>query len=303
MTATPRGTRLLIRKLTKYRIWEKLLYERLGEPLHLNLASVFVAVFGGLKAKVKWDLVLRPYYAYGVLHAAEQALQHRLNRVTVVELGVANGEGLLNLCRLARRAEQCTGVRIAVAGFDLGSGMPAPVDYRDHPELYMQGDFPMDRETLMRVLPPRCVLKLGPLNQTIPEFLKETHPPIGFAAIDVDYYSSAKDSLTLFAHPDPERYVPVPVLYFDDVMFETHNDWCGELLAIREFNAEQKRRKIARDRFLSTRRIFKNPRWLQQIYILQVLDHSWRSVAVARRNVAMLGNDYLRRADRTRVSS
>jgi hypothetical protein len=284
---------MLIRKLARSRTWEKLLYERLGEPLHLNLASAFVWLFGGFRTKIKWDLLLRPYYAYGVLHAADQALQHGLRFVTVLEFGVANGEGLLNLCDLARKAEHHTGVKVTVAGFDSGSGMPPLLDYRDHPELYIQGDFPMDRDALMRVLPSDCKLAIGPLSETLPQFMEGKYPPIGFAAIDVDYYSSAKDALALFADPDPEKYVPVPVLYFDDVMFETHNDWCGELLAINEFNAENKRRKIARDRFLPTRRIFKNPRWLQQIYVMQVLDHPWRSPVTHRRAPAVLTNDYL----------
>jgi len=83
------------------------------------------------------------------------------------------------------------------------------------------------------------------------------------------------------------------LLYFDDIMFETHNDWSGELLAISEFNAEHANRKIALDRFLPTRRIFKNARWLQQIYVLHVFDHPWRSSVIRGRRVATLANQYL----------
>jgi len=270
-----------------------LVYERLNEPLHLNVAAAAVAMFGGFRSKIAWDLVVRPHYAYGVMHAADQAKLLGLTSVTAIEFGVANGEGLLNLCALARRTEESTGVRVEVVGFDSGVGMPAPLDYRDHPELYLQGDFPMDQRALKKALPPNAELKIGSLSETLIDFFAEGHAPIGFAAIDVDYYSSARDALLLFADDNPNKYVPVPLLYFDDIMFETHNEWCGELLAINEFNAAHFSRKIARDRFLPTRRIFKNPRWLQQIYVLHVFDHPLRSDLIRRRDVATLANQYL----------
>ena len=40
-----------------------------------------------------------------------------------------------------------------IFGFDTGLGMPDPIDYRDHPELYKAGDFKMDQENLKKILP------------------------------------------------------------------------------------------------------------------------------------------------------
>jgi len=51
--------------------------------------------------------------------------------------------------------------------------------------------------------------------------------------------------------------------------------------------------KIARDRFLPTRRIFKNPRWLQQTYVLHVFDQPLRGAPSRGRDVATLPNQYL----------
>ncbi|HLK86528.1 MAG TPA: hypothetical protein VKT27_08470 [Candidatus Binataceae bacterium] len=287
------GSKLLVRKLTERRVWQKLLRERLNEPLHLNLAAAVVAVLGNYRSKVEWDLIVRPHYAYGVLHAADQARAAGLSAVTVIEFGVANGEGLMNLCALARRTEQCTGVRVNVVGFDSGVGMPEPLDYRDHPELYALGDFPMDQAKLKQALPANAELRIGALAQTLVAFNAEEHAPIGFASVDVDYYSSTREALRLFADADASKYVAVPLLYFDDIMFETHNEWSGELLAINEFNAQQANRKIAVDRFLPTRRIFRNARWLRQIYVLHLFDHPWRSSLKRRREVAALENRYL----------
>jgi hypothetical protein len=77
--------------------------ERLSEPLHLNLLSLFVLLFSSYRTKIAFDLVPRRHYAYGLLRAAEQAASHRLGALTVLELGVAAGAGLLNLCNHARR--------------------------------------------------------------------------------------------------------------------------------------------------------------------------------------------------------
>ena len=51
-------------------------------------------------------------------------------------------------------------------------------------------------------------------------------------------------------------------------MLPTDSNWAGELLAINEFNAEREMRKIEQYRFLRLRRIFKNARWIDQIFIL-----------------------------------
>ncbi|MGH7932177.1 MAG: hypothetical protein ACREQN_03310 [Candidatus Binataceae bacterium] len=237
--------------------------------------SLLVGTFGSYRTKVDFDLIPRRHYAYGILRAADKAKSRGLDSVTVAEFGVAAGWGLLNMCEIAKNVSRVTGVEIRIVGFDGGEGLPPPQDYRDHPDLFRAGDYPMDREGLMRTLPSNARLVLGPLKDTVPEFARTLSPqsPLGFASIDVDYYSSAKDAFVLFCESDPVKYLPVPGLYFDDITEESQNSWCGELLAINEFNAEQPLRKIEIDRFLRGRRIFKGGRWIDQIYLLHVLDH------------------------------
>lgn len=140
---------MLLRKLAnQHSARDRILRERLTEPLHMNLASLFVAAFGSLRAKVACDLVNRPHYAYGLLAAADQAKEAGIDAITAVEFGVAAGEGLLNLCKVAERVSNTTGVRINLVGFDTGRGMPPPVDYRDHPEEFQASDYPMNHDKL-----------------------------------------------------------------------------------------------------------------------------------------------------------
>jgi hypothetical protein len=257
--------------------WHIRMGDRFCEPLHLNLLSAFVSLLGSHRSKVAFDLVRRRHYAYSVLRAADIAMSQGISSITIVEFGVATGAGLLNLCHVAELTTKASGIRVEIIGFDTGSGLPRPHDFRDHPELFQEGDFPMDFEALGKRLPANARLVLGPIGETVPEFMKKLSPesPLGFAAIDVDYYSSAKDALKLLTDADPEKYLPLTLLYLDDITDEFQNQWCGELLAMEEFNKLNQWRKIEKDRFLKARRVFKNARWLDQIHLLHVLDHPY----------------------------
>jgi hypothetical protein len=250
----------------------------LTEPLHLNAAALFVAAFGSTRAKINFDILPLQQYAYGVLQAADYAKKCGQDSIWVLEFGVANGRGLLNLAHHAQAIKKITGVEVKVAGFDTGKGMPPPVDFRDHPNLYARGDFRMNEPALRAALPPDVVLELGDVSDTIPHFLREVRgqTPIGFISIDVDYYSSTVAALEI-CDDEPTAYLPLTLLFFDDIIDFEHNEWCGELLAINEFNASHRTRKINVLRNLRGTRTFKNAWWIEKFYGLHVLDHPLRA--------------------------
>ena len=266
------------------RTWIERYAERATEPLHLNLLALFIQLLGSFSSKVAFDLVRPRKYAFGTLEAAKSARELGKREVTIIEFGVAAGGGLLGMCDLARRATEITGVEVKVVGFDTGVGMPPPADYRDHPDLYQAGDFPIDQEALREKLPANAQLIIGELGDTVPSFLAELNPqaPIGFTAIDVDYYSSAVAALQIFADPMPSKYLPLPIVYLDDIVLPSHSRFSGELLAVEEFNAAHQQRKIDQHRFLRSQRIFKQARWIDQIFLLHVFDHPVMSTAGSR---------------------
>lgn len=291
----PDNARLLANKLRKGRIWQRILRERATEPLHLNIASLFVLAFGSYRAKIDWDLVVSQPYAFGVLKAADLARKQGLDAVTVVEFGVASGSGLMNLATLAERVTAETGVRFEIHGFDTGSGMPPALDFRDHPELYQQGDFVMDVEGLRAILPSNVMLHLGELSETIPAFLDglEAYTPIGFVSMDVDYYSSTVQALELLKAP-PERYLPWLPVYADDISLSTHNSKAGELLAFAEFNASNADRNLEAHAFFEKRRIFQRAIWVRQMLFLHVLDHPRRTPGPPMATKRYIENPYLK---------
>jgi hypothetical protein len=286
------------RKLLLPRVWRRIYIERLGEPIIYNFASLFVLLFGSVRQKIAYDCMPRHPYAFCILTAADHAREYGIKRLTLVEFGVAAGAGLMNMCWIAKQVTKETGIEFDIIGFDSGEGMPPPIDYRDHPEKYLTGDYPVpDRTALLAALPPNANIHYGPIEETLKQAEAEITSTIGFISIDVDYFSSTQQSLGVLTW-QAERYLPAVPMYFDDVQYPDHNRYCGELLAIDDFNEKHAQRKIAIMNFLPKFRIFKNALWHGQVFYAHVFDHEFRTLAYnrARRPEAVvLNNPYLAR--------
>ncbi len=182
-------------------------------------------------------------YAWGVVQAASLAKVLGIDHVSVIEFGVAEGHSLLCLERIGERVRSLTGVKVSVFGFDTGTGLPKPMDYRDMPNLWSEGSFPMDAAKLTKQL-THATLVLGPVGETVPKFINQDGPPIAFAAFDVDLYSSTRDALRIF-EADHRRLLPRVHCVFDDILGYTFGDHVGERLAIADFNATHASAKIS----------------------------------------------------------
>jgi hypothetical protein len=236
---------------------------------------VFKALYGVLPVSIEtralWDISSRPYpqYLNGVLLAAQQAVQQNVSEISVVEFGVAGGNGLVALQEEAAAVEKETGVRIMVFGFDNGPmGLPVFIgDHRDHPDAWKPGDYPMDEAKLRARLAPRTTLILGNVADTVPAFVSEgLAPPIGFMSIDVDLYSSAIRALDILSLPSA-RMLHRVFIYFDDIELTFCHRFAGELLAIDEFNRANENIKIDRLRGFANDRPFPEKQYLKMMYV------------------------------------
>ena len=255
-------------------------------PEHVIHERQRVSESGSFRERVQYDLVARPSYAFGVLAAADIARFFGYRKVTVIEFGVANGDGLLNLCNLTEQVSAVTNIEFRVLGFDNAIGLPEPVDYRDHPEIWSKGDFRMtNRPQLEQEIPPHARLLIGPVSETLPEAMRDISDdaPVGFVAHDMDIYSSTVDCLKIY-ESDARKLLPVSIAYFDDTLGAPgrigtllRNEWCGQLLAINEFNRRGEYRKIDIIRTLPHRRPLSDELWLKQIYAIHALDHPLRN--------------------------
>ena len=243
------------------------------EPPFRLAAYFFVKRFAkSIRTIDRWGAVDRPHYLAGVLAAADQALRENVTEISVFEFGVAGGNGLVALQTYADAVERETGVSIRVFGFDTGEGLPEPCnDYRDHPDQWRVSDYKMDVQQLQRRLTKRTELRLGNIKDTVPRFVLESHPPVGFIACDVDLYSSTTDVLRILTLPD-KRMLRRVFMYFDDIDFIFNHRFGGELLAIQEFNESTPLVKIDKWRGLKKQRVFIEQLWFDKMFIAHDLD-------------------------------
>jgi hypothetical protein len=250
------------------------LYRLSAEPPFRLVTRALVKRFASsIHAKAWWDAVDRPHYLMGVLRAADQAKRQDIPEICVAEFGVARGHGLLCLQRYAEEVENETGIRIRVYGFDTGRGLPQLCgDHRDHPDFYQVGDYPGDVEALQSKLASRTSLVIGELRDTIECFVKcQQTVPLGFAAIDVDFYTSTRDALRVLSHPD-RKILNRVFLYFDELDLHYFHQYAGEFLAINEFNALNTHVKIDKWHGVQNMRPFpENPK-LVGMYICHDLE-------------------------------
>jgi hypothetical protein len=222
---------------------------------------------------------MRDEYTFGMKQAAALAKALGLAACTAIEFGVAGGNGLVAMEEAALEIERDTGVAFAVVGFDLGSGLPPPTDYRDLPYNWRPGFFRMDQDALRRRL-RRAQVLLGDIGDCLPEFIAAATdlgavPPVGFVAFDLDYYSSTTKALALFEASEA-LLLPRVHCHFDDIigdLTEIHCDYVGELLAIREFNDAHGMRKLARINGLS-HKLGMVRGWHDMAFVLHAFDHS-----------------------------
>ncbi len=214
----------------------------------------------------------RHAYVWGVLSAADLAQHLGISQISVIEFGVASGKGLMALEGIARLCEQKIGIKIDVFGFDTGVGLPKPKDYRDLPNLWQEGYFPMDRDVLTKKL-EKAHLILGDVSETVKTFVQSKPAPVGFVAFDLDLYSSTSQALELFRSPGYSHVLPRVHCYFDDIWGWTYSDFTGELLAISEFNTTHKDAKLSKIYGLRHLIDEHGSYWPEQIYLAHFFSH------------------------------
>ena len=214
----------------------------------------------------------RPHYVWGVLQGAALGKVLGHTRVSVMEIGVAGGAGLLAMERAAELCEPLVGIGLDVYGFDTGMGLPKPQDYRDMPYKWSEGYYPCDVAELRKRL-RRAELRIGLLGQTMPAFVQSRPSPVAFIGFDTGMYTSTKDAMCLF---DAEHDMLIPRLpcAFRSAIGKDVSEYGAELLAISEFNAAHHTRKLSAIRGLL---FFIPPQfrwwWVDMMFSLHVFDH------------------------------
>jgi hypothetical protein len=220
---------------------------------------------------VESGVVQRPHYGYCMYNAAQLAAQLGHKVVSVIEFGVAGGNGLVSAESHAREITRELGVEFQIYGFDGGVGLPSPTDYRDLPFLWQTGFYAMDQDALRRRL-SKAQLVIGSVRQTCADFFARYKPaPVGCIFWDLDFYSSTMDAFQIFQGED-KYFLPRLSMYFDDIIGADHSDFTGERLAMADFNSQSQNAKISPDcyaRFQHFPQI-----WKHQIFVYHNFAHT-----------------------------
>lgn len=244
------------------------------------------------KTKVKLKLISRPHYAYCIFNACQLASKLGLKSISVIEFGVATGNGLVCIEEIAKEMERLFDIKIEIYGFDTAQGLPKPNDYRDLPYHWKKGFFQMDYEKL-KIKLRKAQLIIGDLKDTSNTFFEKYSPaPVGAIFHDLDFYSSTKVSLNLFKENN-KFFLPRVFNYFDDIVgteIELFNDYTGERLAINEFNEENKDIKISPCYNLICQNNILY--WYHQIFITHIFQHNLYNAFISKEDQQIV-RDYI----------
>lgn len=212
-------------------------------------------------------------YAYTAVRASELAVRLGYKEVTWIEFGVASGGGLIALEQIKAMVERHLPITVRIVGFDMGSGLPMPVDYRDLPYHWQGGLYEMDVPRLKARL-RNASLVLGPVAETLPAYVKNPpyDAPVGMISFDLDYYSSTVEAFGIFDLPEG-AILPRVMCYLDDIVgtTECYSNFTGERLAVRQFNERNDTRKLSPCYDLM---VFGYERWQEKIMIYHDFGHA-----------------------------
>jgi len=248
-----------------YSLGKKIMWKDISDWWHLRSLVNFEA------DQIRKNIIDlgRKQYSLSLLHGVLQAIMSNYESIVAVELGVAQGSGLIELSKAAQYFSDKSGISIEVYGFDSTVGLPDNTGAVDHPEIWHKGLFQMGSPSTLKNQLPICAhLIEGDVKETILQFEEKIeNKRIAFVSIDLDYYSSTINAMPIFEF-NADKYVPAVPVYIDDAYdLITYNPWCGEEKAINEFNERNALRKIHR-----------KPNFdIDRFHICQILDHPIRN--------------------------
>ena len=212
----------------------------------------------------------RPHYENILLESALEAKKIGYKEISVLELGVAGGNGIIALEKYKQKIEKITHININIYGFDYGDGLPNTNNKFDMPFFWSIGDYKIDKEKLKKKISSKIFF--GDIENTFKDFIKTNPPTISAIFCDLDYYTSTKNFLNQL--PEIKNFLsPRVYCYFDDIFSVNHyiNEHNGELLAIKEFNDENENIKIGKS--LGNSSDFKFPLGNEKLFMLHNFTH------------------------------
>ena len=211
----------------------------------------------------------RPHYETILYETSKTAIKLGEKEIFVIELGVAGGDGIRSLHNYKKNIEKVLDIKIFIAGFDSGSGLPEVTKKEDLPFFWKGGDYKNVNINDLEKNYNDVKIFAGDVSNTLDDFVKQNKKKIGCIFFDLDLYTSTKsflDKIPLLS--ENNLLLPRTLCYFDDLFIVDYglDDSNGEPLAISNFNKENDNFKLGKA--FDNVSDFKFPLAKNQIYTL-----------------------------------
>ena len=191
----------------------------------------------------------RPHYETILYETVKTAKKLGEREISIIELGVAGGNGIKSLYNYKKKIEKISNIKISIIGFDTGSGLPEVKKKEDLPFFWKSGDYTNENVNDLEKNYKDVKIYSGDISETIDVFVSETKSKIGCIFFDLDLYSSTKSFLDkIHILSEKNLLLPRTLCYFDDLFIADYglDDTNGEPLAIVNFNKKSEDLKLGK---------------------------------------------------------
>lgn len=190
---------------------------------------------------IKKGSLPRPYYALGMLLAANQALNLGLNKISVLEISIDDYSGLQDLFQHKLDIESVMPITFEIIHLNAGSkNFNKCNNIRDRLDFFNL----MKSSTIKKNIKKNSDIKIYKKNfvKDLDLIKKNLKNPLGFIIFDVNNFTLTNEAFKIL-NISPKKILPKPLLYFDH--FYRSSEFEGEFYSIKKFNDKNKFRKIS----------------------------------------------------------
>jgi len=211
-------------------------------PIRFQLFQSFLkyAPFVKHSTKLSYDAVERPGYSYGIMNAVIQAKSLGYSSMSILEFGVASGQGIKVMQKIQREVLKELNFEILIYGFDSSIGLPKSTNIKDQIYFWEESMFTNHNRDYSEIQNNKTQIIIGNVEETASTFIDKFKPPvIGFIAFDLDFYTSTIGAFSLLEKINIDNFLPRVESFMDDTAsynYLSANSHTGVLSAIIEFN-------------------------------------------------------------------
>ncbi len=190
---------------------------------------------------IKQGSLPRPYYALGMLLAANQALNLGLNKLSVLELSIDDYSGLQDLLQHKVDIESVMPIKFEIIHLNAGrKNFNKCNNIRDRLDFFNV----IKNSTIKKNVKKNSDIRIFKKNyaRDLDLIKKKIKNPLGFLIFDINNFTLTNQAFKIL-NISNKKILPKPLLYFDH--FYRSSEFEGEFYSIKKFNDKNRLKKIS----------------------------------------------------------